>query len=77
MMKMDCMKWNLNMSIYAGRLSEEKGILDLLDFLQLLSKDIDILILDLLQYMLKTSNMDSTMILHYNWFMHHHVPKTS
>ena len=31
--------------IYAGRLSEEKGILDLLDFLQLLSKDIDILIL--------------------------------
>ena len=31
--------------IYAGRLSEEKGILDLLDFLQLLSEDIDILIL--------------------------------
>ena len=31
--------------IYAGRLSKEKGILDLLDFLQLLSKDIDILIL--------------------------------
>ena len=31
--------------IYAGRLSKEKGILDLLDFLQLLSDDIDILIL--------------------------------
>ena len=31
--------------IYAGRLSKEKGILDLLDFLQMLSKDIDILIL--------------------------------
>jgi glycosyltransferase involved in cell wall biosynthesis len=31
--------------IYAGRLSKEKGILDLLDFLELVSTDIDIMIL--------------------------------
>ena len=31
--------------IYAGRLSEEKGILDLLNFLKLLSKDIHLIIL--------------------------------